>query len=288
MAREREGFDMIDFRTLGKCDQIAFYAHNEQQADAIKMMFGLLSAEWKQDEVAGQVTVARSAGGELINGLSRGLLQFNYDLGIELEILTYTSGPNWHDVNTPDFAGGLPFLSHIGFHLPDEGEMLNELGSDAPCVQEMFTLSHTNPYLIEKERRYQYRIFDTRPVNGVYTKLIRRIEPPKSGPVFSDEVLKAAGRITGADVLQEAADTFRERNKVYGDNYLRVGAVMAALFPNGLTVKTEHDWNRLHIFLLDIVKKTRYVQNWVDGHNDSVRDATVYSAMLESIDRNGA
>lgn len=87
------------------------------------------------------------------------------------------------------------------------------------------------------------------------------------------------------EILREAAQTYEERNAVYGDNYLRVGQVMQAHFPDGLHVITADDWNRLHIFLLAVVKQTRYITNWSKGgHADSVRDATVYSAMLEEID----
>lgn len=87
------------------------------------------------------------------------------------------------------------------------------------------------------------------------------------------------------NLLIAAAELFKERNAVYGDNYKMVGQVMAALFPDGLTIKTANDWNRLHIFLLGVVKDTRYVINWETGHPDSVGDATVYKAMLDMIDR---
>lgn len=87
------------------------------------------------------------------------------------------------------------------------------------------------------------------------------------------------------NLLIKAAALFKERNAVYGDNYKMVGAVMAALFPNGLEVKTVDDWNRLHILLLGVVKDTRYTVNWATGHPDSIGDRTVYSAMLDMIDR---
>lgn len=91
---------------------------------------------------------------------------------------------------------------------------------------------------------------------------------------------------TAADILREAALTYEERNKVYGDNYLRVGVVMAGFFPEGVILKTVEDFNRFHIFMLGVVKQTRYTVNWKDGHRDSTRDNTVYSAMLEAIDEN--
>ena len=42
-------------------------------------------------------------------------------------------------------------------------------------------------------------------------------------------------------ILVEMGETFRERNKVYGDNYKRVGEVMNALFPDGVELKTVED-----------------------------------------------
>jgi hypothetical protein len=90
---------------------------------------------------------------------------------------------------------------------------------------------------------------------------------------------------TADEYLAEASETFKAKNAEYGTNYLRVGAAMAAMFPDGVTLRTADDWNRMHIFLLAVVKKTRYATNWEKGgHADSVRDETVYNAMLESID----
>jgi hypothetical protein len=90
---------------------------------------------------------------------------------------------------------------------------------------------------------------------------------------------------TADEFLDLASVTFKAKNAEYGTNYLRVGAAMAAMFPNGVALKTADDWNRMHIFLLAVVKKTRYATNWNrGGHADSVRDLAVYAAMLESID----
>lgn len=90
---------------------------------------------------------------------------------------------------------------------------------------------------------------------------------------------------TADQFLTEAAATFKSRNAVYGNNYLNVGKAMAALFPDGVTLKTAEDHNRFHIFMLGIVKLSRYANNWdKGGHADSIHDNTVYSAMLESID----
>lgn len=91
--------------------------------------------------------------------------------------------------------------------------------------------------------------------------------------------------MTAHEVLRKAAETFEERHAVYGDNYKIVGAVMAALFPQGIELKTADDHNRFHILMLEVVKLTRYVQNWQSGgHEDSQMDLSVYAAMLVSID----
>jgi hypothetical protein len=89
---------------------------------------------------------------------------------------------------------------------------------------------------------------------------------------------------TADKFLEEGAATFKERNKVYGDNYKNVGIVMTGMFPEGVTLRSADDWNRMHILLLAIVKLTRYCNNWKNGHQDSIHDAMVYAAMLESID----
>ena len=87
------------------------------------------------------------------------------------------------------------------------------------------------------------------------------------------------------DKMEEGAATFRERNAVYGNNSEQVGKVMEVLFPNGLTLKTNADFERFHLFMLKIVKLTRYGNNFtIGGHEDSIRDDGVYSFMLEAVD----
>ena len=85
-----------------------------------------------------------------------------------------------------------------------------------------------------------------------------------------------------ADILGEMAETFRERNKVYGDNYKRVGDVMVALFPEGVELKTQEDFNTWHLFELMIVKLTRFANSNLT-HVDSIHDCAVYAAMVQSL-----
>lgn len=92
-------------------------------------------------------------------------------------------------------------------------------------------------------------------------------------------------RRTAAEALDEMAATYRERNLVYRDNFIRIGDTMHALFPAGLKIDTPADWVRLYFFMLGIAKKSRYATNWqTGGHKDSIHDSGVYAAMLEVFD----
>jgi hypothetical protein len=85
-----------------------------------------------------------------------------------------------------------------------------------------------------------------------------------------------------ADILAEMADTYRERNAIYGDNWRNVGNVMAALQPEGVSLKTPQDHELFHLYSLVIVKLTRFATSGLT-HIDSARDSAVYWAMIESI-----
>jgi hypothetical protein len=85
-----------------------------------------------------------------------------------------------------------------------------------------------------------------------------------------------------AKILEEMAETFRERNRIYGDNYKNVGEVMVALFPKGISLNDNDDFNIWHLFELMIVKITRFANSGLK-HKDSIHDAAVYAAMVESL-----
>ncbi len=90
------------------------------------------------------------------------------------------------------------------------------------------------------------------------------------------------------DNLQDAANIYKERNKIYGDNYKVVGEVMKQLFPNGVELKTAQDFNRWHLLELLVVKLTRYCNNWKEGgHEDSIVDLGVYAFMVQEVDQLG-
>jgi hypothetical protein len=157
-----------------KIDQIAFYCSTDEQANQIKDQFSLRGADWVKDTVT-----AMSKVWDFPEQPNKAELQFNYDLGIELEILRYISGKHWHDPATllnPKQQFSVPFISHVGIHLED-GEDFPQM-AHCKLVQETWTLSHTAPYLTTGPaagRRYHYRIFELSP--GSYIKYIRRIHP---------------------------------------------------------------------------------------------------------------
>lgn len=89
---------------------------------------------------------------------------------------------------------------------------------------------------------------------------------------------------TAADVLDQMAATFRERNAVYGSNYKMVGKMMAVLLPDGVPPELLHS-DQFHLFELILVKLSRYAISDLQ-HVDSIHDAGVYCAMCESINLN--
>lgn len=84
------------------------------------------------------------------------------------------------------------------------------------------------------------------------------------------------------DILGEAAETFKERNAMYKDNAFIHSKIMAAMFPNGVTLKTEEDYHMWHLFELLIVKLSRFSNSGLK-HQDSIRDLAVYAAMVETL-----
>jgi hypothetical protein len=102
-----------------------------------------------------------------------------------------------------------------------------------------------------------------------------------------DALIPPAERLGVPSILRDAAKTFAERNKTYGDNYLHFGTVMSGLFPRGLpSPRTTEDWNRLGLLVQCVTKLTRYAQSLErGGHEDSAHDLSVYAAMLQSVTR---
>lgn len=89
---------------------------------------------------------------------------------------------------------------------------------------------------------------------------------------------------TVPELLRAGADTFEQRNALYGDNYKHFGATMSGMFPGGLTLRTAEDWNRAGLLIQCASKLTRYAAQFEKGgHRDSAHDLSVYGAMLQEM-----
>lgn len=85
------------------------------------------------------------------------------------------------------------------------------------------------------------------------------------------------------DILHSAASTYEERNAAYGDNYRRVGPALTALFGgNPVVLEGAADHELFHLLSLIVVKLSRFTTSGCT-HRDSIHDAAVYAAMIESI-----
>jgi hypothetical protein len=85
--------------------------------------------------------------------------------------------------------------------------------------------------------------------------------------------------------LKKLGQLFADRNALYGDNYKNFGKVMIALFPEGIELKTESEFNRFCIFVQIVSKASRYSSMFKHGgHPDSLDDTAVYSQMLAEVE----
>lgn len=151
-----------------KIEQVALRVTNPAAAKALLAKLG--AGDWADDHV---VAIGRVKG---VSGTNEADLAFEYGMlgeAKELELLKYTEGRNWME-HEPDC------VSHLGMHCTAvELEEFRAVftAEGIPVVQEVRTLSHTNP-AIRHSRRYHYVIFGTRPILGVDLKFIVRLPAP--------------------------------------------------------------------------------------------------------------
>jgi hypothetical protein len=68
-------------------------------------------------------------------------------------------------------------MSHVAWHVENADEVSHRLSERGFVVaQEVRTVKHTNPYLLERNRTYRYVIHEGRGQLGFDLKLIQRIE----------------------------------------------------------------------------------------------------------------
>ena len=83
-----------------------------------------------------------------------------------------------------------------------------------------------------------------------------------------------------SDTLERTLETFRDRQKLYGDNDIMHGKVMKVLFPGQIVLSSEKDY-RMFLMMTHVVGKlTRFAASGM-RHKDSAHDVVVYSAFVE-------
>lgn len=85
--------------------------------------------------------------------------------------------------------------------------------------------------------------------------------------------------------LTDLAAVHAARGKVYKRDYHHLGESLAAMFPDGLALKSAEEFNRFALFVHLHGKVMRYAQSMlVGGHADSLDDAAVYAQMMRECD----
>ena len=94
--------------------------------------------------------------------------------------------------------------------------------------------------------------------------------------------------MTVTEMLNEAADTFDQRAKVYGESHKKTGYVLETLFRGtAINLDSPDALNRFNILLIIVGKLNRYVANFnTGGHEDSLIDIAVYTQMLRELHQN--
>src|SRR4249920_3507434 len=86
---------------------------------------------------------------------------------------------------------------------------------------------------------------------------------------------------TPAEMLAALGELNTARGKTYGP-YSTIGKVMAAYFPNGITLNTPEEHVRFSLFLFMANKLVRLSTHLPDGvHKDSLDDIAVYAQILQ-------
>jgi hypothetical protein len=141
-------------------NQVSLYAWSEVHAQGIKKTLGLTDAGWIKDEVTAHNWLASDRGWHE----SQASVHVTGHLGIQLEIVRYTSGGHWHKDN-PNYHNAFTFLSHFGVLL-DKGEDWPPHSSGMRLVQETKVIKRKAFTDIE-----HFRIYEISPASYIkYTK----------------------------------------------------------------------------------------------------------------------
>ena len=83
-----------------------------------------------------------------------------------------------------------------------------------------------------------------------------------------------------AAILHNALETFEQRQETYGANDIVFGNVLAAMFPEGITLNGAADFRMFLMFMHSVGKLSRLAGSGL-RHADSAHDNIVYSGFLE-------
>ena len=122
---------------------------------------------------------------------------------------------------------------------------------------------------------------------------LEEIEPPTGfGEAIQEGLDAVAAKLHPvSEELRKMAETFEERQSIYGDNYKEFGHIfdhLMSLDTTGGLPESPTDYARLGVLVQIVGKLTRYCANFSKGgHEDSLHDLSVYAAMLQDLDRSG-
>lgn len=108
------------------------------------------------------------------------------------------------------------------------------------------------------------------------------LRPVEDGPTQPQPSTPPDRERDAGDVLREALATYYDRRGVYGVAHVKFGDVMAALFPDGITLKTSEDHQLFHMFGHMAGKLTRFAGSGLKDH-DSVLDIATYAALAHCL-----
>jgi hypothetical protein len=118
-----------------------------------------------------------------------------------------------------------------------------------------------------------------------YLMTLRVLGEREAANKAGDVEAKDMAALSVPERLAKLGDIYRERNKVYKDTDKKFGRIMVAMFPDGLSLKTEEDFSRVGLYLHVVDKVSRYGSQFsAGGHQDSLNDTSVYSQMLQELD----
>jgi len=91
--------------------------------------------------------------------------------------------------------------------------------------------------------------------------------------------------MNAADFMGDARDRYHAKGREYGHTYKDFGPLMTVLFPDGLEINTEEDWNKLGALSMVCHKLLRYANLFHEDERSiqELDDMGVYTFILEEL-----